>query len=65
MTSISLLLQKKPIIGAVSSATGGAAIFIDWISPIVSFLAALAGLTVGVLTAYLKWMEVKDRKNKK
>lgn len=63
--TLSLLLQKKPIIGAATSAAGGATILVDWVSPVVSFLAALVGLGIGIITILLKWDEFKEKRKQK
>jgi hypothetical protein len=57
-----LLLSKHPIIGFLSSFGVSILLFIEHVLLPLQIIAACAGIAVGIITFYSKWLELKDRK---
>lgn len=59
---MTMLLSKYPIIGYASSLGASVLLFMQHILLPLQIIGATVGIAVGVITLYLKWLELKDRK---
>ena len=67
MAQLLAFLNRSPEVGAVASLAASAATVIDKINPVCQLAGIILGLAIGVLTIYVKLLEIrklrKSRKN--
>ena len=62
MNFIYAILDKKPLIGALSAFSGVLIPFIESITPILQFFGVIIGLLIGVMTVIEKRRSIKNKK---
>lgn len=64
MNLIYATLDKKPIIGIISSISGSILPFIDSITPVLQFFGVVIGVVIGIMTFAEKIRATRTKKNK-